>query len=551
MLSARSVIAHRRHALLACFVAFLSFVPFACPAQAAVAAVEKSDLEQATAPVIIDGNALFRVRGASSYPPEERAEAIAARIIELARDPNADTRDIRIVETPTSSDLVSRRQRLMSVLEADAALEGVDRRVLATHIQERVQRSIEAYRQHRTPAALKKAVKQAAFTTAMFVPGLWMLLWLFARFRVSIETRYRQRVPSVGIQSFQILHAQQVWFAVQRLLGAVRLVTIAIVSYVFLEFVLSLFPWTRPLSRQLLSYLTGPLTTMGRAILDYLPDLIFLVLLLVVARYILRVIRLFFDALERGRVTLGGFEPQWAPPSYRLARLGVIVFTAVLAYPYIPGSGSEAFKGISILLGVMFSISSSSFLANIVAGYALIYRRLFTVGDRVQIDDVVGDVVQTRLQVTRLRSLKGEEVIVPNSLILNSKVVNYSSLANKHGLILHTKISIGYEVPWRKVEYLLLSAADRTPGLLREPKPFVSLRSALGEFAVTYELNVYCDNAQAMQEIYTTLHHNILDIFNEHGVQIMTPAYEGDPPSPKVVAKDEWFDAPAAVHADA
>jgi small-conductance mechanosensitive channel len=264
----------------------------------------------------------------------------------------------------------------------------------------------------------------------------------------------------------------------------------------------------------------------------------------IVARYLLRVLRLFFDAISRGGVALQGFEPEWATPSYRLVRLAVIIFTAVVAYPYIPGSGSEAFKGISIFLGVMFSIGSSSFISNIVAGYALIYRRAFKLGDRVKIDDVVGDVVQTRLQVTHLRSLKGEEVIIPNSLILNSKVVNYSSLAGKHGLILHTTVGIGYEIAWRKVEAMLLAAAERTRGLAHEPTAFV-LQKELGDFAITYELNVYCNDAQAMTSLYTALHRNILDVFNEHGVQIMTPAYEGDPAQPKIVPKEQWFAASA------
>jgi small-conductance mechanosensitive channel len=173
------------------------------------------------------------------------------------------------------------------------------------------------------------------------------------------------------------------------------------------------------------------------------------------------------------------------------------------------------------------------------------YRRAFKVGDRVKIGDVVGNVTQMRLQVTHLRTMKNEEVIVPNSTILNNEVVNYSTLARTDGLILHTMVSIGYETPWRQVEAMLLEAARRTAGLMIEPAPFVRQKS-LGDFAVTYEINAYCDNAQAMNALYSGLHRNILDVFNEYGVQIMTPAYEGDPPQAKVVPKDRWFTQPAA-----
>jgi small-conductance mechanosensitive channel len=227
-----------------------------------------------------------------------------------------------------------------------------------------------------------------------------------------------------------------------------------------------------------------------------------------------------------------------------MVRVLVVAFALVVAYPYLPGSQSDAFKGVSIFLGVIFSLGSSSAVANIIAGYSLTYRRAYRIGDRVKISDVVGDVAETRLQVTHLRSLKNEEIIIPNSTIMNSHVINYSSLAARHGLILHTTVGIGYETPWRQVEAMLLEAAARTPGLLREPPPFV-LQKALGDFAVTYEINVYSDQPQAGPLLYTALHRNILDVFNEYGVQIMTPAYEGDPEQAKVVPKDKWFELPA------
>jgi small-conductance mechanosensitive channel len=193
---------------------------------------------------------------------------------------------------------------------------------------------------------------------------------------------------------------------------------------------------------------------------------------------------------------------------------------------------------------VIFSLGSSSIIANLIAGYTMTYRRAFHVGDRIRVSDFIGDVADVRLMVTHLRSLKNEEIIVPNSLILNSHVINYSSLARQHGLILHTTVGIGYETPWRQVEAMLLLAAERTPGLLRQPPPFV-LQQSLGDFCVTYELNAYCDEPAAMYRLYTELHSNILDVFNEYGVQIMTPAYERDPDQPKVVPKEQWFATPA------
>jgi small-conductance mechanosensitive channel len=283
---------------------------------------------------------------------------------------------------------------------------------------------------------------------------------------------------------------------------------------------------------------------MGRSILLSIPDLMFLFVLVLVVRLVLHLVKIFFVEIAEGRIVFENLAPEAALPTYRLVRILILAFAVVVAYPYIPGSNSGAFKGVSLFLGVLFSLGSSSILGNIMAGYSMIYRRAFRIGDRIRVGDVLGDVTQSRLLVTTVRTPKNEEVVIPNSVILSTDVVNYSSLARRDGLILHTKVTIGYGTPWRQVEGMLLDAAARTPGLLREPPPFV-LQTALGDFAVTYEINVYCDAPQRMAALYNELHRRILDVFNEYGVQIMTPAYEGDPEQPKIVPREQWHAAPA------
>jgi len=283
---------------------------------------------------------------------------------------------------------------------------------------------------------------------------------------------------------------------------------------------------------------------MGSAFVAYLPKLFFLIILIIVARFILKLIRVFFDSIAEGRVQFANFEQEWAWPTYRIVRFVFLAFALVVAYPYIPGSDSDAFKGVSLFLGILFSLGSSSVLANVIAGYSMTYRRAFKVGDRVRIDKTFGDVVEMSVLVTHIVTPKNERVIIPNSKILNDDVTNYSVMARDQGLILHTTVGIGYETSWRQVEAMLLLAAERTPGLRPNSQPFI-LQKSLGDFAVTYELNVYCDDAKRMNRLYTELHRQILDVFNEYGVQIMTPAYEGDTPEPKVVPKDQWYAAPA------
>jgi len=216
----------------------------------------------------------------------------------------------------------------------------------------------------------------------------------------------------------------------------------------------------------------------------------------------------------------------------------------VVAFPYIPGSSSPAFQGITIFIGAVISLGSTGVIGNLLAGYMLIFQRPFTLGDRVRIGEVLGDVVESSLIVTRLRTIKNEVVTVPNSAIVGGHVVNYSSLARKGGLILHTAITIGYDTPWRQVEALLIAAAERTPGVLREPAPFV-LQTGLGDFYVSYELNAYTDRPGQMVETYADLHRNVLDSFNEFGVQITSPNYVLDPAQAKVVPREQWYAAPA------
>jgi len=515
----------------------------AAPAGAGEAGPE-AEIAHVTAPVVLDGETIFRVRGTSSYPAEERARRIAGRIEEVARTASLAPEAVQAVPADEFVNITAGDRFLAAVTDADARLEALDRRLLATVYVDRIQGGIRAYRQAREPGVLLRATWRAVAATLVLVAALLGLRWAFRRLESRFGRRYEEKLHSVQIQSFEILRAHRLRTAFRVVVRVLRAATASVLVYFWLDFVLSSFPLTRPLAARLLTLVLDPLSRLGNGLLALLPDLGFLLVLYVITRWLLGLVRLFFEAVAKGNVTLSGFEAEWALPTYRIVRIAIVAFALVVAYPYIPGSRSAAFQSISIFLGVMFSIGSSSFIANIIAGYSMTYRRAFRLGDRIQVGEVFGDVSEIRLQVTHVRSLKNEEIVVPNSSLLNSNVVNYSALARTRGLILHTTVGIGYETPWRQVEAMLLLAAERTPGLLREPAPFV-LQKSLGDFCVVYEVNVYCNAPAEMARLYTRLHQNILDIFNEYGVQIMTPAYEGDPEQPKVVPKDQWWTAPA------
>jgi small-conductance mechanosensitive channel len=496
------------------------------------------------APVVIDGETLFRVRGVSAYPAERRAHEIEQRIKAIAADPGISSASITVEEQDRVSSIQAGRQRILGVIDEDGAQEQLARQTLALTYVLRIRSAIDGYRAARAPDRLWRHAGYAVLATLALViavlAGRTVIGWL----RRAIERRYESRVHDVQIQAFQIVRAKQIWAVLGGVLNLAWVVTILVSVFVYLRYVFGLFPWTRGLSIGLLEITVGPLETLATGFIREVPNLAFLLVLVFVMRFILKFVRFFFQSISQGAVKLQNFDAEWAPHTYRLIRTLLIALAVIVAYPYVPGSESEAFKGVSLFIGLIFSLGSSSLIGNVIAGYSMIYRRAFKTGDRIKVGDHVGEVLSTRLLVTHLRTPKNEVVVVPNSTILGSEIVNYSSLAQDRGLILHTRVSINYSTPWRQVEAMLLEAASRTPGLLREPAPFV-LQRALGDFAVTYELNAYCRTPDVMLALYAEMHRNILDVFNEYGVQIMTPAYEGDPAEPKVVPKTDWYPAPA------
>lgn len=534
--------------LFATLVCCWALTLHAMAADATQGKVDGSDLDDAVAqeraPVTLDGEILFQVRGFTTYPAAERAKTIRERIKGIAADRSVAIDSLRVVDMEDRTRIVAGEHLVMGVIDADSASERVSRQILAHRMLMKISAAITSYRDDRSRRVLLVNTLYALGATGLLALLLFLFRAAFRRLDALAERRLKYHIQRLEARSHQLVQAQQLIAALHGLLKFFGVLSVLAALYLYLNFVLGLYPWTRPLALRLVEIFLDPIRALALGLVGALPNLAFLVIVALLTRYALKIIRLYFAGIEHGTIRLGGFDREWALPTYKIGRWLIIAFALVVAYPYIPGSSSEAFKGVSIFLGVVFSLGSSSVIANLIAGYAMIYRRAFKIGDRIMVKDLTGDVTHIRLMVTHLRTVKNEEIVVPNSEILNSHVVNYSTLARSHGLILHTSVAIGYETPWRQVEAMLITAADRTTGLMKEPAPFVR-ELALGEFAVTYELNAYCDEPQMMGPLNSAMHQNIVDVFNEYGVQIMTPAYEGDPESPKVVPKEQWFSAPA------
>jgi len=484
--------------------------------------------------VVFRRDTLFQLHGTiGPFSPEERAQAVQRRIRRIAEDPLLTADRIVVADTMGAVDVRLDSLVILTVTERDAAEAGMGRKELADQYAER----IRAVVQGRQGAANLKTILVGAvltlLTLAAFIAILILLNRAFPLLYRFIERGRGRWIRSLRIQRLEILPAAQ---ATDALLFAARVARVAafiFVVYVFLPIVFSFFPWTRGLANTIFNWTLTPLASVWQAFTSYLPNLFTIAVIAVVFYYLLKFIRLLFTGIERGAIALPGFYGDWALPTYKIVRFLVIVFAAVVIFPYLPGAKTDAFKGISIFLGVLVSFGSSAAIANVVAGVVMTYMRPFQIGDRVRIADTEGDVIERTLLVTRVRTPKHVEITIPNAMVLASHITNFSAAAADGGVILHTTVTIGYDTPWRQVHELLLAAAARTKGLLTKPAPFV-LQTALNDFHVSYQLNAYCDHPSAMPALYSEMHANIQDEFQRAGVQIMSPNYEADPEAPKI-----------------
>jgi len=356
---------------------------------------------------------------------------------------------------------------------------------------------------------------------------LLVLLWLIRRIRFIARKRIERRIAtSASLAKKSAWHLSVAYLGPMALaLGTfLRWVLILGLLEAYLTVTLGFYSSTREISLTSTKWVFSQLELLATSGLDYLPNLLVLAVIVLLTHYVLRLVRLIFSQIRKGDLKIHGFYPDWAEPTDKLIRMLVLVLALIVAFPYLPGAKSPAFQGISIFVGVLLSLGSSSAVANAIAGVILTYMRSFLMGDWIQIGDTMGEVVERNLLVTRLLTPKSEIITIPNSTVMSGSVKNYSTEAKKAGVIFYTTVSIGFDAPWRTVHQLLVSAALATEHVLRQPAPFVLQRS-LDDFYVTYELNAYTDTPREVLNIYSDLHRNIQDKFNEAGVEICSPHF--------------------------
>lgn len=497
--------------------------------------------QPAGTPVVFADETLFVIYDKiGPFTPEERARAIAERLAQLAKDPFTRIYPVTAVDQDTTSELVYGEMVVMTVTDRDARPTGKSRSETAKAYAGKIQSVLAKSQEQVTIRTLVIDAGLVLLDTAILVGLLLLFHKTFPKIYAKIEGWRETVIRPIKIQRVELLTTAQITAALIGMAKTVRVGAVLILIYVYLTTVLGIFPWTRGISTALFDAVLSTLHAIGQAFATFIPDLVSIAVIIAVTYYILKVIALFFTGIKRGAITFAGFYREWAEPTYKIVRFLVIVFAAIACFPYIPGSQSEGFRGISVFLGLLISLGSAAAIGNVIAGVVLTYMRPFQVGDRVKIADTTGDVMEKTLLVTRVRTIKNVDVTIPNAMVLGSHLINYSSSSKDQGLILHSSVTIGYDAPWQKVHELLIAAARATTHILAKPEPFV-LQTSLNDFYVTYEINAYTDQPNLMATVYAELHQNIQNTFNEAGVEIMSPHYTQVRDGNKTAIPDQYL----------
>lgn len=476
-------------------------------------------------PVRLGGRLLYYVyNNLGPLSAAERAALTEKKLATLAGDPFAPPLEIVLAETEQGISLMAGDLVLLTVTSADAAAQGLSRDEFAQSVAETIVDAVHDYRQQITPQARIKAGLVALGILFVVIAILVLLNGLFERLEQNADKAGAVQEQGDLIASTGIYHSGLWRKLVHLLVTIARVVVVLVMLFIVLPFILNLFPFTREIAQHLIAFLRETFSEIWSWLNENRTNFLTILLVILATYGLTRLVRAIFAEIEQGTIHFRNFDRDWAPFTSRIINFLLLVGAAIVIFPYIPGSDSEAFQGIAIFLGALFTLSSTAAVANIVSGVIQTYTGAFRVGDVIRINETVGTVIEKRLLTTRVRTFKQEDVSFPNSLVMNVSVVNYSSLAKDAGVVLYTTVTIGYDVPWRTVHSLLLGAAANVEGFLKAPPPFV-LQTSLDDYYISYQLNAYTKSPQIMPLLYSQLHQNIQDAFNQAGVEIMSPAF--------------------------
>lgn len=476
-------------------------------------------------PVIVEGDTLyylFAKRG--GHTPQQRAEMNAAAITELGKRFNLQPDSVYIDSSDIVTDLMYGNKVLSSFTDQDGLWEGCSRDQLAAAKRKVIVDKLKVMKDEHSLWQLGKRI----LYFILVIVGQFLLfkltIWLFNKLKARIQRLKDTKLKPISIQDYELLDTQKQVNLLVFLASLLRYAVMLLQLILTVPLLFAIFPQTKDLAYKLFSYIWEPIKSIFLGIVEYIPNLFTIFVIWLAVKYLVRLVRYLASEIQSERLKIGGFYADWAMPTFHIVRFLLYAFMIAMIYPYLPGSNSGVFQGISVFVGLIVSLGSSTVIGNIIAGLVITYMRPFKLGDRIKLNDTTGNVIEKTPLVTRIRTPKNEVVTIPNSFIMSSHTVNFSQSARDYGLIIHSEVSIGYDIPWRKTHQLLIEAALNTPGVVDDPRPFV-LETSLQDYYPVYQVNAYIKDANQLAQVYSDLHQNIQDRFNEEGIEIMSPHY--------------------------
>lgn len=476
-------------------------------------------------PVVVEGDTLyylFAKRG--GHTPQQRAEMNAAAITELGKRFNLQPDSVYTENSDIVTDLMYGNKVLASFIDQDGLWEGCSRDQLAAAKRKVIVDKLKVMKDEHSLWQLGKRI----LYFILVIIGQYLLFklttWLFNKLKVRIQRLKDTKLKPISIQEYELLDTQKQVNLLVFLANLLRYAVMLLQLILTVPLLFSIFPQTKDLAYKLFSYIWDPIKSIFLGIVEYVPNLFTIFVIWLAVKYLVRLVHYLASEIQSERLKIGGFYADWAMPTFHIVRFLLYAFMIAMIYPYLPGSKSGVFQGISVFVGLIVSLGSSTVIGNIIAGLVITYMRPFKLGDRIKLNDTTGNVIEKTPLVTRIRTPKNEVVTIPNSFIMSSHTVNFSQSARDYGLIIHSEVSVGYDIPWRKTHQLLVEAALNTPGVVDDPRPFV-LETSLQDYYPVYQVNAYIKDANQLAQVYSDLHQNIQDRFNEEGIEIMSPHY--------------------------
>lgn len=475
------------------------------------------------APLIIEGDTLFLLyyrRG--GMLPETRVADIREKIMEIGTSMTLFTDSIYVFEGEFTTDIMAGEKLVMSVTDYDGLWQNQTRQELAAEYRIIIENKISEL--HAEYGLHRKLIGVLYVLGSMVVLGvlIWATNYCYRRWRYRLLRKLLRRTRPLTIKDYEVLnlHRQGILFLAG--LNVLRYLIILLLLFIFVPMFFAAFPETKSFTYTIFGYVWNPFVGILKSVFGFLPKFFQIVVIIFCFRYLVKGLNYLMNEIGSGRLKINGFYADWAQPTYLILRVLLYSFMIVMIWPLLPSSDSQVFQGVSVFIGVIVSLGSSSIIGNVMAGMVMTYMRPFRVGDFIKYGDLEGFVIEKTVLVTRIRTRKNDVITIPNSNLMSSQTTNYTFSAQNYGVIVHTKVTIGYDMKWELIRDLLLDAAAKTANLQKKPAPFV-LVTQLNDFYVEYEINAYTHKSELLGTIYSELHQNILDSFHSHGVEIMSP----------------------------